>query len=360
MFKKSLFTLIGIALVIGTGLYGTKSWLLSLIPDKAHFAALKQTQSADLEYIDPAGIEYRGKILAGLTSTATMGDGKATGYEHTELARAYWVFTANGFDVDFASPEGGKPPVVIDGEDMGAFDYAFLNDQDIQARVSNSLALDDINPLDYQAVYFVGGKGTMFDFPSHPAIQHIVKMLHQNNRVVSAVCHGPAALVDVRLDNGELLLANKTVSAFTNEEELFLIPDARDVFPFLLEDKLIEQGANFVPGARYMQQISRDGKLITGQNPWSVWALAEAVVEELGYTPKTRLLTPEEHSIALLMTYQQQGFDAARQALRQQPEAYQRILVLMHGILALMEWEFGRAIDIIRLTREIRNLTQAS
>ena len=110
------------------GAYGGKQWLLSLLPDKAHFDALKQTQTTDLSYVSENVPENRGKILAVVTSVDQMGKDKTTGYEHTELARAYWVFIANGFEVDFASPKGGKPPVVLDGEDMGAYDYAFLND----------------------------------------------------------------------------------------------------------------------------------------------------------------------------------------------------------------------------------------
>lgn len=355
MLKKIIISIIIIAIVLTGGAYGGKQWLLSLLPDKAHFDALKQTQTTDLSYVSENVPENRGKILAVVTSVDQMGKDKTTGYEHTELARAYWVFIANGFEVDFASPKGGKPPVVLDGEDMGAYDYAFLNDSAIQARVNNSIALADIDPLEYEAVYFVGGKGTMFDFPDDPDVQRIAKTLYQHNRVVSAVCHGPAALVNVQLDNGEMLLANKRVSGFTNDEELFLIPDAEHIFPFLLQDKLIEQGALFEQGERYLEQVSQHGKLITGQNPWSVWAMAEMVVAELGYTPKPRQRTPEEYSIELLMTYNTQGFEAASESLKQQPDAYMSLILLMHGIVAFMEFDVGKGVDLIRLTSQLKD-----
>ncbi|WP_196140819.1 type 1 glutamine amidotransferase domain-containing protein [Aliikangiella sp. G2MR2-5] len=362
MLKKLFIVLVILILILGGGLYGAKEYLKGLLPDKAHFTAIRQTQTSDLPYVTeniPAG---RGKILAVVTSVGKMakvGDSEytqKTGYEHTELARAYWVFTANGFEVDIASPKGGKPPVVIDDEDMGAYDYAFLNDSAIQQKVANSIPLDEIEPLDYEAVYFVGGKGTMFDFPDNPSIQRIAKTLYQNNKVVSAVCHGPAALVNVQLDNGKMLLANKKVSAFTNDEELILIPEAKEIFPFLLQDKIEARGADFQAGLNYLQKVSHDGKLITGQNPWSVWLLAEKVVEELGYQPKQREKTPEEFSIELLMIYQQQGLEAAKEVLKQQPGSYQQMLIVMHAVLAFMQLETSKGFDILELAEELKEL----
>ena len=360
MLKKTAITLVALLVLAGGSYVSAKSWLKGLLPDKAHFVAIKNTRTADLPYVTDHVPAHRGKILAVVTSTDRMGEDKDTGYEHTELARAYWVFVANGFDVDIASPKGGTPPVVMDGEDMGAYDYAFLNDEAIQRQVANSIPLKDINPDDYEAVYFVGGKGTMFDFPDNPDVQRIARTLYQNDKVVSAVCHGPAALVNVKLDNGEMLIANKQISGFTNEEELTLIPDAEEIFPFLLEDKLVARGARFQPGATYLEKVTQDGKLITGQNPWSVWTLAEKVVAELGYQPKARERTPEEHAVELLMTYESQGLAAASAELKQKPQAYQRILIIMHGILALMQFEIGKGLDIFSLASELKALNQAA
>ena len=337
--------------------YGGREWLRDLLPNKAHFNEIKQTQTSDLPYLTQNIPANRGKILAVVTSVGAMANNKPTGYEHTELARAYYVFIANGFDVDIASPVGGQAPVVYDGEDMGAYDYAFLNDEAIQAKVNNSIPLAQINPDDYQAVYFVGGKGTMYDFPDNQDIKRIAKSLYQNGKVVSAVCHGPAALVNITLDNGEFLLAGKEVSGFTNEEELTIIPEARTLFPFLLQDKLIEQGAIFEPGISYLEQVSQDGKLITGQNPWSVWKMAEMVVAELGYTPKPRKRTPEEHAIDVLKTYKLEGYNAAKAYVQAQPEAIQKIQLLMHGIMAFMQFNIMEGIDILRLANELKNLT---
>jgi len=356
MFKKIVIISVTLIALIAGSLFGAKNWVKSLLPEKAHFVAIKKTQVNDLLYVTQNVPAYRGKILAVVTSVDKMGEDKETGYEHTELARAYWVFIANGFEVDIASPKGGKPPVVIDGEDMGRYDYAFLNDETIQQKVANSIALEEINANDYEAVYFVGGKGTMFDFPDNPYVQNIAKTLYQNNKVVSAVCHGPSALVNVELDNGDMLLSNKKVSGFTNDEELFLIPDAKQIFPFLLEDKLIAQGAQFQSGATYLEKVTQDGKLITGQNPWSVWALAEKVVAEIGYQPKERARTPEEHAIELLMTYDSLGYDAAVTELKKKPQAYQRILIVMHSILAFMQFDMSKGFDLLGLANQLKQL----
>ena len=357
MLKKLIIISITIIALVAGSLFGAKTWVKSLLPEKAHFVAIKKTQVKDLPYITKNIPEYRGKVLAVVTSVNKMAEDQDTGYEHTELARAYWVFTANGFDVDIASPKGGKPPVVIDGEDMGAYDYAFLNDGSIQKKVANSIALANIKPNDYEAVYFVGGKGTMFDFPDNKYVQNIAKTLYQNNKVVSAVCHGPSALVNVKLDDGKMLLANKQVSGFTNEEELFLIPEAKKIFPFLLEDKLVEQGAQFKAGTTYLEKVTQDGKLITGQNPWSVWTLAEMVVAELGYQPKARERTPEEHAVELLLTYDSHGFDVAKTELKQKPQAYQRILIVMHSILAFMQLDISKGVDLLSLANELKQLS---
>ncbi len=357
MLKKIALSFLIVVSVGTASVYGGKEWIKGLVPDKAHFIDLKKTTTTDLPYLTTDIPSNRGNILAVVTNTDSMGEGKRTGYEHTELARAYWVFVANGFVVDIASPKGGKPPVVVDGEDMGAYDYAFLNDTAIQEKIDNSIPLTEIDPRDYEAVYFVGGKGTMFDFPDNNEVHRITKALYQNGKVVSAVCHGPAALVNVKLDNGEFLIANKTISGFTNEEELTLIPEAKDIFPFLLEDKLVARGAKFTAGKTYLEQVSQDGKLITGQNPWSVWAMSELVVKELGYQPKTRERTPEEFSVDLLMTYEKSGLESAKTAVQTQPESYQRVLIVMHAILAFMQFEIGKGLDILSLASQLRDLT---
>jgi len=355
MLKKILIVIVTIVALVFSGV----AWLRSILPNKSQFVAVKQSQVADLPYVTQNVPEYRGKILAVVTSANKKTDGTDTGYEHTELARAYWVFVANGFEVDIASPKGGLAPVVVDGDDMGAFDYAFLNDAGTQEKVANTLALADVSAQDYEAVYFVGGKGSMYDFPDNPDVQRITKTLYQQGKVVSAVCHGPAALVNVKLDDGSWLVENKAVSGFTNVEELTLIPDAKEIFPFLLQNKLTNRGANYQEGMPYLEQVSHDGKLITGQNPWSVWKMAELVVTELGYEPKPRERTREEYAVDLLKIYEQHGLDKARSLLEQNPKSYQELFIIMHSLVAFMQLELGKGIDLIRLANAQKNMIES-
>lgn len=349
--KWSLISLVGlIVLIVSFGV-----WFFSLLPSKELKKDLTQTQATDLTYLTENRIPKRGKILAVVTSTNTMGSsGKSTGYELTELSRAYYIFGANGFEVDIASPLGGKPPVVIDGDDMGEFDYAFLNDSVAQYKASHTLALKDVVADAYEAIYFAGGKGAMFDFPNNESIQSILRNYHQTGKVIGAVCHGPAALVNVTLDNGRPLVENKSVCSFTNEEELLLISDAETIFPFLLQSKLTENGAKFNAGTMYLENISRDGNLITGQNPWSTWKLAETMIEQMGYTPKYRPITGEENAVQVLLAYESQGTDQAKalieQFLVEENEPVDRVLIASHSIIAAMKGEIGRFFGLIGLT----------
>ncbi len=350
MLKKISISLALCALVA----VGMIAWLQSMIPGTEERAALKQSSAADIPYLQNAIKADRGRILAVVTSTDTMGEsGKSTGFELTELARAYYVFTANGFEVDIASPSGGEPPMVIDGDDMGTYDYAFLNDDEAQAKLANSIPLNEAQSEDYAALYFVGGKGAMFDFPDNEEIKTLVADVYAAGGVIAAVCHGPAALVNVKLHDGTDLLANKRVSSFTNEEELFLIPEAREVFPFLLEDGLVNSGASFEAGPRYLEQVSNDSRIVTGQNPWSVWAMADLTIRELGYEPLPRTVTAEENSVSVLQAYELEGFGEANSLLKQlktEPEqSIDRLLIAMHGIVAAMDWELIKLIQLLRL-----------
>ncbi|MEM1336260.1 MAG: type 1 glutamine amidotransferase domain-containing protein [Bacteroidota bacterium] len=330
-------------------------WFMRLLPTKDEAGDLTTTAVSDLPYVTQNIPPYRGKVLAVVTSTKTIGDtGKTTGYELTELSRAYYVFQANGFEVDIASPSGGEPQVVIDDEDMGRFDYAFLNDSTAQTKVKHTIPVHKVVAEEYEAVFFVGGKGAMFDFPENKAIQAIVRKLYQSNKVIGAVCHGPAALVNVTLDNGRHVLENKQVSGFTNEEELLLIPEAATLFPFLLQDKLVAQGAHFSEGAMYLEHISHDKNILTGQNPWSTWKLSETMVKQMGYTPKYREITAEENAVAVLKVFEKEGFQKARDLIKhtygEEQHTIARLLIAKHGVLALMQGDIGRFFALVRLT----------
>lgn len=355
MLKKLGLFLGGLLAFIVIVLVALIYWAQVFFPDDAAIEKLQSSQSQDLSYLRNGIPQTRGRILAVVTSTRELpGQNKPTGYELSELARAYWVFTANGFQVDVASPLGGEPYALLDFDDMAEFDYAFLNDPLVQEKIKHTIHIDRINPADYQAVYFVGGKGAMFDFPGNLSIQALIKYFVDNKKIIAAVCHGPAALVNVTESKSGWLFANKSMTSFTNTEELLLIPDADKLFPFLLQSRLEQQGAVFSFGHDYLEHIVIDSGLITGQNPWSVWRLAEETIKQLGYEPVQRELTPEEHTVALLEIYQEYGLDAAEKQVRDARYPYIGQLLLMHSMVAGLKGELGDSIQLIILADSVR------
>lgn len=339
--------LAGVAAMLVVGLAGVAGWRALDLEGQPR--ADPRSTPADLVFLRDAAAPARGRILAVVTSTAHFPDGvKKAGFELTELARAYYVFQANGYQVDIASPRGGLPPMRLDDEDMEDADHAFLNDAAAQRKLAASLRIADVDPSRYDAVFFVGGKGTMFDFPDDPAIQRVVRQVYQAGGVVGAVCHGPAALLEVRLDDGTPLLRGRRVTGFSNAEELFLIEDARARFPYLLQDRLQAKGAHYVEAPMYLDNTVVDGRLVTGQNPWSTWSTADAMVRALGHAPVARARTRAEYAVEVLAIYHRDGPAAARQARAARPDADRRLL-LMHALVAGMQGRLGDAWRLQRL-----------
>ena len=308
-------------------------------------AASAHSTLADLDFMRNRVGETRGRILAVVSSTPHFpGSTRKAGFELTELARAYLVFEANGYQVDIASPRGGMPPMRVD-EDLLAADHAFLNDAATMHKLEHSLRVEDVDGAAYAAVYLVGGKGAMFDFPDHPGLQGILRDVYQSGGVVGAVCHGPAGWLNVRLPDGRLLIQGRRVTGFSNAEELFLIEEARQLFPYLLQDQLTRQGAQFEEGPLYLDNTIVDGRLISGQNPWSTWSVAEAMVRALGHVPVERRRSGEERSVAVLVAYYREGA-AAAQRMRGAHADVDRRLLLMHALIAGMQ---GRVMDAYRM-----------
>jgi putative intracellular protease/amidase len=213
------------------------------------------------------------KILLAVSSHDVLGDtGNRTGYSVSEAAHPYHVFTSAGHEVDFVSVRGGEPPaVVFDGEENDPEVASFLADTVVQAKLAATRPAAEVRSDGYAAIFYVGGHGAMWDFP---ALE-----IYGRGGVVSAVCHGPAGLVDLRLPDGSYLVDGKRVSSFTNSEEQTL--GLVDVMPFLLEDRLKERGALHSKAANYVAHTENDRRVITGQNPASAALVAELVVAEI-------------------------------------------------------------------------------
>jgi putative intracellular protease/amidase len=316
--------------------------------DLARTAADPQATAAGLDFLaSPA--PPRGRVLAVVSSTARLANGRRGGFELTELSRAWYVFLANGYAVDIASPEGGLPPAVVDDDDLVDADHAFMNDPEAQHALQHTLALADVDVDAYDALYLVGGKGTMVDFPDHPVIARLVQSIDARGGVIGAVCHGPAGLLGVAGDDGRPWLHGRRVTAFSNDEELFLIEDAQAVFGVLLADRLRQAGARYAEGPMYLEHVVVDGRLVTGQNPWSTWATAEAMIAALGHAPVPRRRTAEELAVEVLAEYRARGLAAAR-GLPAHAGADPR-LILMHALVSAMRGQWHDAFQLQRLAR---------
>lgn len=225
------------------------------------------------------------RILLAVSSHDVLGDtGNPTGYSVSEAAHPYYVFTSAGHEVDFVSVRGGEPPaVVFQGEEDDPQIVAFQSDETVRAKLAATRAACLVRSGDYDAIFYVGGHGAMWDFPDSPDLARLALDVYARGGVVSAVCHGPAALVNLRLPDGSYLVDGRKVASFTNEEEASL--GFVDVMPFLLEDRLKERGALHTKAPNYIRNTEQDGRLITGQNPASAAPVAELVVAELKNRP---------------------------------------------------------------------------
>lgn len=222
-------------------------------------------------------------VLMVLTSHAQLGDtGKPTGFFLGEVTHPLEVFEKAGLTVELVSIKGGEPPV--DGLDLDdPVNARYWNDPEFRAKLAATRKLADVNPTDYAGVYFSGGHGTMWDFPDDESVQKAARALYEAGAPVGAVCHGPAALVNVKLSDGSYLVDGKEVSAFTNAEEEKV--GLTKVVPFLLATKLEERGAKHLPAPDFEKQVVVSWNLVTGQNPASAAGVAEKMVEMLKGQP---------------------------------------------------------------------------
>ena len=214
-------------------------------------------------------------VLFVVTSHAVKGStGEATGYYLGEVTHPLAELEEAGIAVEFASIQGGEPPV--DGLDLvDPVNARYWNNPAFRARMRDTQRLADVDASKYSAIYFAGGHGTMWDFPASPDVPRITRQVYEAGGVVAAVCHGPAALVNVTLSDGTYLVAGKNVSAFTDSEERAV--KLEKVVPFLLASTLTQRGATHQPAADFTSKVVVDGRLVTGQNPQSASGVGAAL-----------------------------------------------------------------------------------
>lgn len=220
------------------------------------------------------------RVLIALTSHTQLGNtNQATGSYLPEIAHPWRVFTDSGYDVYLLSVSGGPAPV-YGADPNDPVQQAFIDDPDMAGKISATLSPEQIDASDYDAIYFAGGHGTMWDFPDNPGLAAIARDIYERGGLVSAVCHGPAALVGIRLSDGRALVDGKELASFTNEEEAEV--GLADVVPFLLQTRLEAEGAKHTGTAKFQPWVVVDGRLVTGQNPASAAGVAQKVVDALG------------------------------------------------------------------------------
>ncbi len=258
---------------------------------------------------------------------------KQPGYEFDEFSKAYTVFKKNGISVDIASPQGGRVEADKYNPDK-PYNAKVLVDEAIMAKLNASLSTSAIDAKDFDAVFVVGGKGAMFDLPKDVALQNIIAQVYQQQGSIAAVCHGPAALVNVKLSDGSYLVANKAINSFTNQEEQLFGQKWINDFEFLLEDKLRERGAKFQSSEIMLSHVAIDGKLITGQNPTSTVDVATALVKNLGLTPVKAEVELEDRTMAVVAKFIA-GDKSALDLLADNQEQYYIPLVGMYGFYFL-------------------------
>jgi putative intracellular protease/amidase len=221
------------------------------------------------------------KILIVITNTEIDNQGHNTGFWFSELTHFIDVFKNTNYQFEFISPNGGNVPIDLTSlESLDIVSKNYYKDNDFLELLKNTKRPIEIDINEFSVIYYVGGHGAMWDFPNNNQLQKITTQIYENNGIVSAVCHGTAGLLNVKLSNGKYLIDNKKVTGFSNFEET-IVGKSKSI-PFLLQDQIEIQNANYdknlIP---FTSNIIIDRRIITGQNPNSTTDLAKAILNWL-------------------------------------------------------------------------------
>ncbi len=223
------------------------------------------------------------KILIVLTSHSELGNtGEKTGFWIEEFTTPYYVLADAGAEITIASPLGGQPPVDPKSEAVDAQTTSterFYKDIILIDKVAHSLELNKVKSEDYDAVFYPGGHGPLWDLVADKNSIALIERFYNSQKPIAFVCHGPAALVNTKAENGQPLVKSKHLTGFSNTEEEGA--KLSKVVPFLLEDELKKLGAIYTKGKDWTSFVKQDGLLITGQNPASSEAVAQLLLKTL-------------------------------------------------------------------------------
>ena len=223
------------------------------------------------------------KILFVLTSHDKLGDtGKKTGFWVEEFANPYYTLLDKGATITIATPKGGAAPIDPTSDTPDAATEAtkrFDNDAEAKAKIANTNKLSDMNPDDFDAVFYPGGHGPLWDLANDANSIALIEKFNSQEKPIAFVCHAPAVLKSVKNADGKLLVKGKKVTGFSNSEEAAV--GLTEIVPILVEDMLIESGAFYSNADNWAPYAIQDGNLITGQNPSSSELVAEKLLESL-------------------------------------------------------------------------------
>jgi putative intracellular protease/amidase len=222
-------------------------------------------------------------VLIVLTSHDQLGNtGKKTGFWLEEFAAPYFALRDAGAKITLASPKGGQPPLDPKSSDPSAQTDAtrrFDADAAAQAELANTKRLADVDASDFDAVFYPGGHGPLWDLAEDTQSIALIEKTLAAGKPVAAVCHAPGVLRHVKGADGRSIVAGKKVTGFANSEEAAV--ELTDVVPFLVEDMLKANGGDYSKADDWAPHVAIDGLLITGQNPASSEPVAEALLELL-------------------------------------------------------------------------------
>ncbi|WP_223578236.1 type 1 glutamine amidotransferase domain-containing protein [Sphingobacterium sp. GVS05A] len=211
------------------------------------------------------------KVLVVLTSHDQLGNtGAKTGFWVEEFAAPYYVMDDAGVAITIASPKGGQPPIDPKSalpDFQTAATKRFDADIELQNKLANSIVLAEVNEQDYDAIFYPGGHGPLWDLANDKTSIALIESFWKHNKPVAAVCHAPGVFRFVKNVDGIPLVQGKKVTGFSNSEEEAV--QLTDVVPFLVEDELVKLGGHYSKAADWSSHVVKDGKLITGQNPGS-------------------------------------------------------------------------------------------
>ncbi|WP_226642318.1 type 1 glutamine amidotransferase domain-containing protein [Microbulbifer variabilis] len=220
------------------------------------------------------------KVLIPVTNHATLGEtNQANGTYSPELTHVVHVLKESDIDYDIASIKGGKAPLYGTDIEDDEVNSQVLADEDFQNRINNTIPVSQLNTANYDAVFYPGGFGLLSDLASNEDFAKLSAEIYENGGILSAVCHGPAGFLPITLSSGESLLASKSVTSFTREEEIDF--GTIEDIPFLLEEAVSRKSARFNKAQPWQEFVIEDGRVITGQNPASAHAVGQAIAKQL-------------------------------------------------------------------------------